>query len=130
MQASNKVIKHDEVQHQLADFVWENIPGLEALLIITRDGNVIEHRTVPQYEKIYTVQWLKDFGDLVSSRFTLRDFHKQLGGLDMTVNVFKDKAVLVSILKTNHILTMITPRTANFDKLGSFLSNFKRPNII
>ncbi len=130
MQASNKVIKHDEVQHQLADFVWENIPGLEALLIITRDGNVIEHRTVPQYEKIYTVQWLKDFGDLVSSRFTLRDFHKQLGGLDMTVNVFKDKAVLVSILKTNHILTMITPRTANFDRLGHFLSNFKRPNII
>jgi len=130
MQASNNVIKHDEVQHQLADFVWENIPGLEALLIITREGNVIEHRTVPQYEKIYTVQWLKDFGDLISSRFTLRDFHKQLGGLDMTVNVFKDKAVLVSILKTNHILTMITPRTANFDKLGSFLSNFKRPNII
>jgi len=130
MQASNNIIKHDEVQHQLADFVWENIPGLEALLIITREGNVIEHRTVPQYEKIYTVQWLKDFGDLISSRFTLRDFHKQLGGLDMTVNVFKGKAVLVSILKTNHILIMITPRTANFDRLGNFLSNFKRPNII
>ncbi len=129
MQSSNS-IKHDETQHQLADFLWEKIPGLEALLIITRDGNVIEHRTVPQYEKIYTISWLKNFGHLISERFTLKDFHKQLGGLDMTVNLFQDRAVLVSLLKTNHILTMIIPRTTNFDGLGSILSNYRRPRII
>jgi len=128
MQSSNSTQKHDEVQHQLADFLWENIAGLEALLIITRDGNVIEHRTVPQHEKVFTVEWLKNFGNLVSHRFPLEDFHKQLGGLDMTINIFKDKAVLVSLLRTNHILTMITPRTANFDSLGSILSNYKRNN--
>ncbi len=128
MQTRN-LIKHDEVQHQLADYLWENIPGLEALLIITRSGDVIEHRIVPQYGKTYTISWLKSFGHLVSERFSIKDFHKQLGGLDMTVNIFKDKAVLVSLLKTNHILTMIIPRTANFDRLGHLLSNYKRPNL-
>ncbi len=129
MQSSNEILKHDEIQHQLADFLWENIPGLEALLIITREGNVIEHRTIPQYEKGYTIPWLKNFGHLISERFSIKDFHKQLGGLDMTVNIFKDKAVLVSLLKTNHILTMIIPRTANFDKLGQILANYKRHSM-
>ena len=128
MRTSNNMIKHDEVQHQLANFLWENIPGLEALLIITRDGNVIEHKTVPGYEKAYPISWLKSFGNLVSVRFPIQDFHKQLGGLDMTVNIFKDKAVLVSLLRTNHILAMITPRTANFDRIGHALSNYNRPN--
>jgi hypothetical protein len=125
MQTRN-LIKHDEVQHQLADFLWENIPGLEALLIITGNGGVIEHRTVPQYEKMYNIEWLKHLGNLVSVRFQTGDFRTQLGGLDMTVNIFKNKAVLVSMLRTKHILIMITPRTTNFDKLGHILSNYKQ----
>jgi len=126
LQSSNSIQKHDEVQHQLADFLWENIPNMEALLIITRDGNVIEHRTVPQHEKVFTIEWLKNFGNLISVRFPSGDFHKLLGGLDMTVNIFNDRAVLVSPLRTNHILIMIMPRTTNFDRLGSILSKFKR----
>ena len=128
MQTRN-LIKHDEVQHQLADYLWENVPGLEALLIITGNGNVIEHRTVPQYKKMYNIEWLKHLGNLVSVRFQTGDFRAQLGGLDMTVNIFKNKAVLVSMLRTKHILIMITPRTTNFDKLGHILSNYKRPNL-
>ena len=128
MQPRN-IIKHDEVQHQLADYLWENIPGLEALLIITRDGNVIEHRTVLQFEKVYNIEWLKHLASLISVRFQIGDFRSQLGGLDMTVNIFKDKAVLVSMLRTKHILTMIIPRTTNFDKLGQMLSNYRRPGL-
>ncbi len=128
MQPRN-LFKHDEVQHQLADYLWENTSGLEALLIITRDGNVIEHRTVLQYQKMYNVEWLKHLANLISVRFQIGDFRSQLGGLDMTVNIFKDKAVLVSMLRTQHILTMIIPRTTNFDKLGHLLSNYKRPGL-
>ena len=128
MQSGN-LVKHDQVQHQLADYLWENIPGLEGLLIINRDGNVIEHRTVPLYKNVYNIDWLKHIGSLISVRFQTGDFRKQLGGLDMTVNIFKEKAVLVSMLRTKHILTMIIPRTANFDKLGHVLSNYKRPGL-
>jgi len=128
LQSNNSILKHDEVQHQLADYLWENVPGLEALLIITTDGNVIEHRTVPQYEKAYNAEWLKHFGSLISTRFQTGDIQKQFGGLDMTVNIFKDRTVLVSMLRTNHILTMITPRMTNFDKLGSILSNYNQRN--
>ena len=129
MQSGN-IIKHDEVQHQLADYLWENIPGLEGLLIISKDGNVIEHRTVPLYDQVYNIEWLKHIGNLISVRFQTGDFRTQLGGLDMTVNIFKEKAVLVSMLRTGHILTMIIPRTANFDRLGHILSNYKRPGLM
>ena len=128
MQSGN-LVKHDQVQHQLADYLWENIPGLEGLLIINRDGNVIEHRTVPLYKNVYNIEWLKHLGGLIYARFLTGDFRTQLGGLDMTVNIFKEKAVLVSMLRTKHILTMIIPRTTNFDKLGYVLSNYKRPGL-
>ena len=129
MQSGN-LVKHDQVQHQLADYLWENIPGLEGLLIISKDGNVIEHRTVPLYDQVYNIEWLKHIGNLISVRFQTGDFRTQLGGLDMTVNIFKEKAVLVSMLRTGHILTMIIPRTANFDRLGHILSNYKRPGLM
>ena len=128
MQSGNQV-KHDQVQHQLADYLYENIPGLEGLLIINRDGNVIEHRTVPLYKNVYNIEWLKHLGNLISARYQTGDFRTQLGGLDMTVNIFKEKAVLVSMLRTKHILTMIIPRATNFDKLGYVLSNYKRPGL-
>ena len=128
MQSGN-LVKHDQIQHQLADYLWENIPGLEGLLIINRDGNVIEHRTVLQYKNVYNIEWLKHLGNLISVRFQTGDFREQLGGLDMTVNIFKEKAVLVSMLRTKHILTMIIPRTTNFDKLGQILSRYKRPGL-
>lgn len=48
---------------------------------------------------------------IVSVRFPLSDFHKQLGGLKMTINVFEDKAIVVKKTEDeNIIIVVIVPR--------------------
>ena len=91
------------------NFLSENIPDIEALLITDKKGNIIKHRVSSKYEKDYDASWLKFFSKLISVRFPISDFHKQLSGLKMTVNVFKEKTVIVKMLENDQILIVIIP---------------------
>ena len=94
---------------QVENVLFENIPNIEALLITDKKGNIIKHRISSQFEKDYDESWLKKFSKMVSVRFPISDFHKQLGGLKMTVNVFNKKTVIVKMLENNQILLVIIP---------------------
>jgi len=102
-----------EDMESLKKFLAENIPDLEAIFIIDEDGNIVERKVSSQFEKEYNLSWIMFFAALVSVRFPLSGFNKQLGGLKMTVNVFKEKTVLVKMLETGHILVVIVPWKTN-----------------
>lgn len=69
----------------------------------------MEREVFPQFEKEYNLSWLMYFAITVSMRFPISGFNKQLGGLRMTVNVFKEKSVIVKMLETGNILVVIVP---------------------
>ncbi len=97
----------------LTKFLVENIPDLEALFIIDKDGNIVDRKVSPQFEKEHNLSWLMFFASMVSVRFPMSGFHKQLGGLKMTINVFQEKTVIVKMLETDHILAVIIPWKTN-----------------
>jgi len=94
---------------RVENFLFENIPDIEALLITDKKGYIIKHRVSSQFEKDYDESWLKKFSKTVSVRFPISDFHKQFSGLKMTVNVFNEKTVIVKMLENNQILIVIIP---------------------
>ncbi len=98
----------DDLQ-RVENFLFENIPDIEALLITDKKGNIIKHRVSSQFEKDYDESWVKKFSKMVSVRFPISDFHKQFSGLKMTVNVFNEKTVVVKMLENNQILIVIIP---------------------
>jgi len=114
--------KPNEGIESLKKFLVENIPDLEAMFIINDDGNIVEKKVSSQFEKVYNLSWLMFFAGIVSARFPMSGFNKQLGGLKMTINVFKEKTVLVKMLETGHILVVIFPLKTN--------SVFKAMNIM
>ena len=109
---------------KLADFLWSNMPGMDALLIITQNGDVLEYRILPDYEKMYDIDWFKTFAKMISIRFPSGEFHNQLGGLHMTVNIFREKTIMVSPLKNEQIAIMMTSRTTSFDRINIILSKY------
>ena len=90
-----------------ANYLWKSIPDLGALLIIDNFGKIKEQRTSSEFDKVYASSWLKNIAKKVSVRFKIMDFHKELDGLQLTINVFKEYAMLVKSLNTNYMLIMI-----------------------
>jgi hypothetical protein len=96
--------------HDMIDSFSKAIPNLDALLIINQNGRIIESRVNQFFEKKYDIDWLKNFAMIVSVRFPLSDFHKQLGGLKITINVFDEKAVIVKKTENENLVVVIVPR--------------------
>ncbi len=94
----------------MIDSFSKAIPNLDALLIINQNGRIIESRVNQFFEKKYDIDWLKNFAMIVSVRFPLSDFHKQLGGLKITINVFDEKAVIVKKTDNENLVVVIVPR--------------------
>ena len=97
----------------MAGYLSENIPDLEVVSIINLDGNVEYKKVSVEYEEQYDEKWLNYFSMMISMRFSISGFNKQLDGLKMTVNVFKDKAVIVKLLESGFILSIIIPWKTN-----------------
>lgn len=100
---------HDQM-HEMANSFSKEIPNLDVLLIVNQNGRIIESRVSQLFEKQHDVHWIKKFAMIVSVRFPLSDFHKQLGGLKMTINVFNDKAVVVKKIENEDMIVVIVPR--------------------
>jgi hypothetical protein len=81
------------------------------VIILDQEGKIIESKISEDMENDYHLLWLKFFAFIVSLRFPMAGFDTQLGGLEMTVNLFKEKAVIVKMLDRKHIVTIIVPRT-------------------
>jgi hypothetical protein len=96
--------------HEIANSFSKEIPNLDALLIVNPNGRIIESRVNQFFEKQHDIDWLKNFAMIVSVRFPLSDFHKKLGGLKMTINVFNDKAVVVKKTEDENMIIVIVPR--------------------
>ncbi len=96
-----------ESKHALTNFLHDSIPDLEATLIIDKDGTLLEYKFSEEFQKNYNMVWVRNIAKKVSVRFKIKNFHKELEGLRMTINIFKRHILLVRSLSNNIILVMI-----------------------
>ncbi len=96
-----------ESKHALTNFLHHTIPDLEATLIIDKDGTLLEYKFSEEFKKNHNMIWVRNIAKKVSIRFKIKNFHKELEGLQMTINIFKRHILLVRSLSTNIIIIMI-----------------------
>ncbi len=102
--------RDDKGKEPLVNYLWKNIPNLESIMIINNDGDILHQKTSAQFEKKHDVGRLKYIARKVSVRFKIVDFDKELGGLAMTINVFKGNTImLVRSLNPTHLIVMMMP---------------------
>jgi len=96
-----------ESKHALTNFLHDTIPDLEATLIIDKDGTILEYKFSEEFQKNHNILWVRNLAKKVSIRFKIKNFHKELDGLRMTINIFKRHILLVRSLSNNIIILMI-----------------------
>lgn len=96
-----------ESKHALTNFLHDTVPDLEATLIIDKDGTILEYKFSEEFKKNHNMLWVRNIAKKVSIRFKIKNFHKELEGLQMTINIFKRHILLVRSLSDNIIIVMI-----------------------
>jgi len=98
-------------QLEFIDYLWQNISDISAILILNDKGKILENKTTSQFGKKYNEFWLKNIADKISTRLAIKQFTKEMDGLELTVNIFKNYAILVKPIKARFILVMIVSTT-------------------
>ncbi|MBI1829538.1 MAG: hypothetical protein HY222_05020 [Thaumarchaeota archaeon] len=101
---------------EITNMIQKNISELQAVVIIDKQGNILECITKDSFESETDLDDLKHISSLISLRFRIVDFDKILHGLEMTVDIFRDYFVLVTSLNDD-ILFVIVPKIVNLKEI-------------
>jgi len=100
----------DYTEKPLVNYLWNYIPNVESIMIINRDGDIIHQKMSMKFKEEYDLDRLKYIARKVSVRFKIDNFDKELGGLAMTINLFKKNTfMLVRSLNQMHLLVLMMP---------------------
>ncbi len=114
-------------ENKLVDIIEKKIPDLYALMVIDKDGNLLSYLISERCAGECNISHLKETARLISIRFGIAGFNKLSGGLDVTINVFKERIVMVREIFQDNILAITMPRnTHNLeDRLNAVLDIVK-----
>ncbi len=83
-------------------------------MVIDKGGNLLSYFVSDQCADGSCLTDLKGIARLTSIRFKIEGFHKILGGLELTINMFKSYFSLVRTVFQDFFLVVIVPRETNF----------------
>ena len=106
------LIEKKELIEKYLDYFWRNLTDPQALMIIDMDGNILDSKIAECFKNEYDVMWQKRIAKKISLRFPMADFYTELGGLEITVNLFKKYAVINRMINFDKILVVITKKIA------------------
>jgi len=118
---SSLVFEDDE---SVVQFLLEKIPEICATMIIDRDGYLMKHTVSKSFESEIDPHELEYIAKLIGLRYRVVDFHKIRGGLEMTINVFKDNCIIVTSRNGSSIIAIIT-KSVDIEKIRQILSKIK-----
>lgn len=106
------------------------IPDLYSLLVVDNGGNLLSYYVSYACADKSCFSELKNIAKLVSIRFKIGNFHQLFGGLQMTINEFRNHYMIVKDLTEETILVLIVPLQSNLLEISSILRSFGKLLLI
>jgi len=97
-------------ENKLVESLEKNIPDLYVMMVIDKNGNFLSYYVSEKCAGECNISKLKDIAKLVSIRFGIGEFNKMKGGLDVTINVFKETFLMVREIFEDKILIVAMER--------------------
>jgi len=113
-----------EDDESVVKFLLEKIPQIGATMIIDRDGHLMKHTVSKSFESEIDPHELEYIAKLIGLRYRVVDFHKMRGGLQMTINVFKENCIIVTSRNGSSIIAIMT-KSVDIEKIRQIISKIK-----
>jgi len=102
-------------ENKLVDSIEKKIPDLYFMILIDKGGSLLSYFISEKCSGECDLSKLKDIAKLVSIRFSIGGFDKLAGGLDLTINLFKEKLVMTREIFQDNLMVIAMAR--NIDNL-------------
>ena len=115
---------HDIIVDKLfTNLVMTRIPELVSVLLIAEGGKLIKNINPNSSERFDKTE-LEFIAKLIDLRYSIVGFDKILGGLRITVNVFRDYCIFVTRLNHNFTIAIIT-KNVDIEKTRQIIGEIK-----
>lgn len=99
----------------------KRIPNLEAVIVISRSGDILDYDVTKSFLDENDYKSVEHLTNLVSMRFRIGEFAELFGGLETTINKFKNKVLISKSLANDKIMILILPKNVNLEKTNQAL---------
>jgi len=86
------------------------IPDIQLLIILDKKGSLLSYLCSEDCTKDHDLTDFRNLAKLVSIRYRIGGFDKLLGGLETTINIFKNKTLFVRGIQDDNILVVSVPK--------------------
>ncbi|GFN39512.1 MAG: hypothetical protein YK1309IOTA_470004 [Marine Group I thaumarchaeote] len=109
---------------KLVDNLAKTFPDLYSMMVIDKGGDLHSYFVSEKCAGECDLEKLKETAKLISIRFNIGGFSKRDGGLDQTINVFKENFLIVREISEEHFLAIsVSRKTDNLlDRLNTAFS--------
>jgi hypothetical protein len=87
-----------------------------AIMLIEKKGDIREYVITDPTKTIVTLSDLVEISSIIALRYGIIGYNKMLGGLDMTIDVFRD-LITVTTEREESLLVAIVPNTTNMNMI-------------
>jgi len=99
------------LDQSLEDIIQKTIPDYHAMMVIDKQGNLASYLVCKSCADEHNLSDLQQISKIISIRYNLGGFQNNLGGLESTVNVFKDHFLIVRSILKDKFLAVMVPKT-------------------
>lgn len=85
-----------------------------AVMIVGKDGDIVEYVITDPTKTIVTLADLTEIASIIALRYGIVDYNKKLGGLQLTMDVFRDDMTVTTEVGEKLLVTVV-PNTAKTD---------------
>lgn len=110
----NKFLTNMEIKELRSKILETSNVTSCAIMLIEKKGDIIEYVITDPTKTIVTLADLVEIASIISLRYGIIGYNKMLGGLNMTIDVFRD-LITVSTAREENFLVTIVPNTVNMN---------------
>jgi hypothetical protein len=85
-----------------------------AVMIVEKDGDIAEYVITDPTKTIVTLAELVEIASIISLRYGIVDYNKKLGGLQMTMDVFRNHLTITAEVGEKFLVTVV-PNTVKME---------------
>jgi len=110
-----------ETDKSILEFLIAHIPLVDFAMVVGEEGNLKEFAYSKSFKGVIDLDEQKFLAKLVGLRFRIAEYHKIQGGLEISVDVFKDSCIAVTSRDSESMIAVVTKKT-NIENVRRIMS--------
>lgn len=122
--SNSELLTYSTQIETMVDFIWRNIPGIEAFFLIDKYGNIKFTKSSNKFEQEFFSQ-IDKFISGTLSQFQNMNSNSHQNRLNLMVNVFQSNTILAYPINGENLVLLAVPNGTSYSDSVNFVMNLQ-----